>query len=263
MISAESLTLHDLSRAPREAAFAPIGGEGLVQQTVRRLGEAIGLGVLKEGERLPPETELAARFEISAMTLRQALAMLREAGYIETRRGRGGGTVVKRATPFPPGRHALGGQAKLTADALRDLTDFRVAISGHAAGLAATRAHEDELAQLAELVAAMQTPVPYAHFRRLDSQLHLGVASAARSQRLVEAETLIQGELTPMLALSGDEPSRLSLSTSNQDHTALLDALMRRDGEAARHVMEIHVAGTAEMLLGLRLGMLSEDEAIR
>ena len=57
----------------REAILQPIGGTGLVEQTVRRLGEAIGLGILEVGERLPAEPELSERLGISPMTLREAL----------------------------------------------------------------------------------------------------------------------------------------------------------------------------------------------
>src|SRR4249920_936294 len=90
----------------RAVVFSPIGGQGLVEQAVRRLGEAIGLGLLEVGERLPSEPELAERLGIAPMTLRQALAILREAGYVETQRGRGGGTFVRRAAPPAPVRKA-------------------------------------------------------------------------------------------------------------------------------------------------------------
>ena len=109
----------------RAVVFSPIGGEGLVEQAVRRLGEAIGLGLLEVGERLPPEADLAERFDIAPMTLRQALAILREAGYVETRRGRGGGTFVRRALPRTPARAAGERLRSLTVEGLRDLIDFR------------------------------------------------------------------------------------------------------------------------------------------
>lgn len=52
-------------------------------------------GTLVPGDRLPPESELAARFSVSRMTLRQALAALEEKLLIQRRRGRWGGTFVR------------------------------------------------------------------------------------------------------------------------------------------------------------------------
>ena len=72
----------------RDTVFAPLQVEGAVERIVRRLGEAIGSGLLQPGERLPSELELAASLDVAPMTLRQALAILRDAGYVETRRGR-------------------------------------------------------------------------------------------------------------------------------------------------------------------------------
>ena len=66
------------------------------RRSYARIGEAIGSGVLEPGERLPSEGELAARLAVAPMTLRQALAILRDAGFVETRRGRGGGSFVAR-----------------------------------------------------------------------------------------------------------------------------------------------------------------------
>ena len=66
----------------REVVFSPLAAGALVEQAVRRLGEAIGLGLIEVGERLPSEAELASRLAIAPMTLREALRILREAGYL-------------------------------------------------------------------------------------------------------------------------------------------------------------------------------------
>lgn len=238
----------------RAVVFSPIGGQGLVEQAVRRLGEAIGLGLLEVGERLPPEHELAERLGIAPMTLRQALAILREAGYVETRRGRAGGTFVRRAVPPPPAEEAVKRLERLTVDDLRDLVDFRTLVAGASAARAAERASQAEIAELRALVDAMATPPPFEEFRRADSLFHLGVAGASRSTRLVAAETQLQTEIGELLALIPHPPEALRLS--NSQHRAVLEAIARREPEAARSLMEAHVAGTGDFLVGLRLGQI-------
>jgi len=240
----------------RAVAFSPIGGGGLVEQAVRRIGEAIGLGLLEVGERLPPEAVLAERFDIAPMTLRQALAILREAGYVATRRGRGGGTFVRRSVPPAPASRARARLRSLTAADLRDLTDYRVTVAGAAAALAAERAAQPELEALRSFVETMATPRSYPAFRRTDSRFHLAVASAARSPRLAAAEASIQIELGELLSLIPHPPE--ALRVSNAQHRAILEALSRREADAARALMESHVRGTGDFLVGLRLGRVGE-----
>lgn len=232
--------------------FSPLTGPGLVEQAVRRLGEAIGLGLLEVGERLPSEADLAEHFGIAPMTLRHALAILREAGYVETRRGRGGGTFVTRAAPPIPVRRARALLRELTVDDLRDLVDYRVAIAGASAALAAQRASQSELEAMRHTVEAMESAASYRQFRRADVRFHLAVASAARSPRLTAAEAAMQVEVGALMALIPHPPE--ALHVSNAQHRAILEALSRTEPDSARTLMEAHVRGTGDFLVGLRLG---------
>src|SRR6478752_10428425 len=88
-----------------EVVLRRVGGhafEGCVEQ----LATAIRLGVYPFGSSLPSERELAERLEVSRATLREAMAALRTAGLVETRRGRGGGTVVTMKPQGPSARTA-------------------------------------------------------------------------------------------------------------------------------------------------------------
>ena len=180
----------------RAAVFSPIAGEGLVEAAVRRLGEAIGLGLLEVGDRLPSEIELAERFDIAPMTLRQALAILRQAGYVETRRGRGGGTFVCRAVPPPPVRKARERLRRLTVDDLRDLTDFRVIVAGASAALASERSSQFELESLRLLVETMAGALAYQAFRRADSRFPANAASLRAGHREIPAGMPAAGSTT-------------------------------------------------------------------
>ena len=72
----------------------PVRDGNAFETAVERLVQTIKLGVIANGERLPPERELAQALQVGRTTLREALEALRQAGYVETRRGRGGGTFV-------------------------------------------------------------------------------------------------------------------------------------------------------------------------
>src|SRR4051794_24590495 len=75
---------------------------GRAEQVAQRLGEAIRLGLILDGERLPPEIQLSEQLGVATVTLREALAALRKEGLIVTRRGRGGGTFVRSPQPELP-----------------------------------------------------------------------------------------------------------------------------------------------------------------
>jgi DNA-binding FadR family transcriptional regulator len=80
--------------AVRLPVWRPVRGGNAFEITVSRLAQAIRLGAVGIGERLPPERELADRLQVSRVTLREAIRALREAGFLESRRGRTGGTFV-------------------------------------------------------------------------------------------------------------------------------------------------------------------------
>ena len=77
-----------------EAVFRPVRAGNPFEETVERLLQAIKLGVVGPGERLPAERDLAARLNVSRVTLREAIKALTDSGYVESRRGRYGGTFV-------------------------------------------------------------------------------------------------------------------------------------------------------------------------
>ena len=125
---------HDLT----EAVLRPARGYHAFEACVEQLATTIRLGVYPLGSTLPSERELAERLNVSRSTLREAMAALREAGLVETRRGRGGGTIVTLKPRTPSARAA----ARLTEDRRQEWLDslvFRRIVEPGAASLAAKR----------------------------------------------------------------------------------------------------------------------------
>src|SRR4029079_18246107 len=103
------------SSADTDAIFTPIRTAIAFEQTVERIGRAVKRGVLRPSERLPSERDLATQLALSRSTVREALRGLAEAGYLEARRGRGGGTFVAEVLPQL--------EARDPHDVLRELRD--------------------------------------------------------------------------------------------------------------------------------------------
>jgi DNA-binding FadR family transcriptional regulator len=187
-----------LSGDARNAVFAPLDdGWGRSEAVARRLGSAIALGLIGDGEQLPSEQELATSLNVSTVTLRDALADLRSKGLVETRRGRGGGSFVRVSEEALAGlsRERL---AELGVTELRELGDVHMAVAGSAARLAAERASDTEIARLRDLAGRLGGVGDDAELRRLDGRFLIEMAAAAQSVRLTMKEIELQGELAQL-----------------------------------------------------------------
>ena len=144
---------------------------------------AIRLGVYPFGSTLPPERELSDRLEVSRATLREAMAALRAVGLVETRRGRGGGTVVTMKPQGPSARTADNTTAAQRADWL-DALDYRRIVEPGAAELAASVALDDRARAMLEAAhLAVAKATSRARHRQADSRFHLTIASLSGSPR--------------------------------------------------------------------------------
>ncbi|MDG4823626.1 FCD domain-containing protein [Asanoa sp. WMMD1127] len=236
--------------------WRPVRGGNAFEITVSRLAQAIRLGLVGEGDRLPPERELAEQLQVSRVTLREAIRALREAGFLESRRGRTGGTFVVTPGTVEKGRRPTrprhGGAAELArrmGDALHDALDFRRVLEPGAAGLAATRtlAAVDRQRLVASLTASRDRDP--ATRRVADSRLHLAIAAASGSPSLAAAVADVQLTLDGLLA--SIPVIKKNLDHSDLQHTRVVDAILAGDAAAARATMEEHCDGTAVLLRGL------------
>ncbi len=232
-----------------EAVLRPVRGHHAFEACVEQLATAIRLGVYPLGSTLPSERELASRLTVSRATLREAMAALREAGLVETRRGRGGGTVVTLKPRTPSARAAARVSQAQRQDWL-DALDFRRIVEPGAAYLAAgtapTGVRREQLERAHADVAAASRP---AQHRQADSRFHLTIASLADSTRVIESVTSVQATLHEMLLAI--PVLGTNIGHSDRQHAALVRAILAGDPERARSVMEEHCDDTAALLRGL------------
>ncbi len=225
-----------------EALFRPVRAGNAFEETVERLLQAIRLGVVGAGDRLPSERELAERLGVSRVTLREAIRALADAGYVESRRGRYGGTFVNEQLPAPAERTV----GEIDAAGLEDAFCLRQVLETGAAEAAAARTLSPADRQHLTSTLAEAATADLADYRRKDSRLHLAIAevtgSASLTGALADARTRINQLLDRIPLL---EPN---LEHSNAQHAAIVDAILAGDPAAARHAMAEHIEGTASLL---------------
>jgi DNA-binding FadR family transcriptional regulator len=224
--------------------FAPVRGQTAFEETLERLGNAIRLGLLPPGTRLPPERDLCEQLGIARSTLRQALTALVQSGHLIAVRGRGGGTFVADSPPAHerPTPEVLAGW--------RDACDRRMAVELGVAALAAERAEAEAIPPLAALVAEMEGLMDdFPAFRQADVRFHVGLAEATGSASLVAAMADAQAAMTDLIHYIPHPPE--VLAWSNAQHAKLVGCLEGRDHRTAMAVMVEHLHGTEHVLAGL------------
>ncbi|GAA1529618.1 FadR/GntR family transcriptional regulator [Kribbella lupini] len=228
-----------------EALFRPVRAGNPFEETVERLLQSIKLGVVGPGERLPSERDLAARLNVSRVTLREAIRALTEAGYVESRRGRYGGTFVNTRLPRPK-RVGAKKLARELGDGLEDALVLRSALEVGAAEAAASRAlgveERDHLTRcLADTATAKLTD-----YRRMDSRLHLAIAEVSGSPSLTTAVADVRMRLNALL--DAIPLLERNIVHSDEQHQRIVDAILAGDAPGARTSMQEHLAGTAALL---------------
>jgi len=237
----------DALRLP-QAVLQPVRGHHAFEACVEQLATAIRLGVYPHGTQLPAERELAEQLGVSRATLREAIAALRAAGLVETTRGRGGGTMVRQR----PARRRAAARAAIKgrhADLL-DSLEFRRVVEPGAAALAAQQDLDDPTrAMLDETLAAVTAASSGPEHRQCDSRLHLAIAAASGSTRLMAAVTQVQAELDEML--HAIPVLEANIAHSDRQHARIVRAVLAGQPSRARRAMEDHCDDTAALLRGL------------
>jgi len=234
----------------------PVRAGNAFEETMERLLTAIRLGAVAPGERFPPEREFATQLGISRITLREALRALQQAGYVESRRGRLGGTFVT-AAPAEPSRPEARRIARQQSGSLDDVLTFRMAVETGAAAALADRvaASPAGLPEVSRLVHDTLTvrlgevnQADPADYRRLDTRFHLTIAELTGSTLLT---TAVADSRLPLNAFLNAIPIlRHNIEHTAVQHTAIVTAILSGDPTAARRTVAEHLEGTASLLRG-------------
>ncbi len=236
------------STLTRGAVFAPLGGAGRAGLVEQRLTDAIVLGILVHGERLPREADLAQSLGVATVTAREALEALRDKGLIKTTRGRGGGSFVIGRSD---------GQARLLDERLlemsrvelRDIGVYYTTLSSGAAEHAAESASIDDVENLRRIVNLTDFSAQ-GSTRRAEVDFHLELAALSQSARLVREEMRFQAEIGPILWLNVQAES--CREDSRNIHLQIVQAIENVDAEAARRLTAEHVTATVDWLIEMK-----------
>ena len=215
----------------------PIQRESVAEMVVRRVLDMVKSGVLKAGDALPPERDLALSLDGSRPSVREAMRGLAVLGVVKSRQG--GGAYISDLGP-----DALLGPIQfylsLEQMNIRELYDARSLIESDVARRAAVNITDADLARLELVLTAQHVTIGDAlAFRKSDFEFHeiIWIGSGnAFLKRIGETLNVIGLEFRKR---ASERPGVLDQSL--QDHRRLLDALKARDPAAAASAAEAHM----------------------
>ena len=216
---------------------APIVRESVAEMVVRRILDMVRTGVLKAGDPLPPERDLALSLNVSRPSVREAMRGLTVLGVVRSRQG--GGAHISELDA-----EALLGPIQFFLSLqdmnIRELYDARSLIESDVARRAAENIGAEELGRLEAILAAQADTLddPIA-FRKSDYAFHEAIWIGSRNAFLKRI-----GQSLNVLGLEFRKRASETagvLQRSYQDHRRLLDALQARDPEAAARAAQQHM----------------------
>ncbi|MEA2230042.1 MAG: GntR family transcriptional regulator, transcriptional repressor for pyruvate dehydrogenase complex [Solirubrobacteraceae bacterium] len=223
-----------------------VGRRNLSEEVVDRLLEFVADGTAPE-RQLPVERILCERLDVSRNTVREALSTLTHLGVVETRgKGRYGSLVGARALLANRDRGHLAER-----ELIQHPLEARRILEPSIAALAAERATDDDLAEIARALDRMEASVgDGSEVVLYDSAFHAAVARAAANPTLA----FLINALTDALEESRELSFRpeTGAKTAIEGHREILAALRAHDPVAANEAMLGHI-NDIERLIRLSL----------
>uniref|UniRef100_UPI003B52E63A FCD domain-containing protein n=1 Tax=Roseovarius indicus TaxID=540747 RepID=UPI003B52E63A len=230
--------------------FHRVTPEKISTAVTRQVEKLILRGILRPGERLPAERELADRLGVSRPSLREAIGELQEKGLLKTRAGAGIYVADVLGSAFSDALIRLFSEHD---EAVFDYIAFRRDLEGLAAERAARLASDTDLKVVGEIFAKMEA----AHRKtnpedeaRLDAEFHMSIIEASHNVVMLHMmrsmfQLLREGVFYNRQVMFKQRTTRGALL---DQHRAINTALQARDPEAARAAVEAHLTYVEQSL---------------
>jgi GntR family transcriptional repressor for pyruvate dehydrogenase complex len=223
----------------------PVKRSRIYEHIVEQIRALIREGRWAPGDQIPPERELAERFQVSRTSVREALRALEMQGVIDSRQG--GGTFVRTADTealVPPLAAAiLRGRRELA-----EVLEVRELIEPGIARLAAERATDEHISELKTLLERQRACIAQGlPFVEEDTAFHYTLARAADNHILLRLHNVILDVLRESRQSYLHVPDRPR--TSLRGHEAILSAIRLRNADSAHDASLAHIVEVRDGIL--------------
>lgn len=201
-------------------------------------------GEIPAGYIFPNETVFCEQLGVSRSTLREAYKALETTGFIK--RVKRFGTMVNDFSDIS--KAAPLGTSLIMSD-IDELMEFRVMIEAELARLAALRATEDNINTMkATLENMKKSGADLADLTRHDTMFHMELAKASRNRLLISTMENAKDVFQSGIYRAFQVDTASNVAQALQFHTQILDAIIRKDADAAYTLMRRHIESVDERM---------------
>jgi DNA-binding FadR family transcriptional regulator len=219
-------------------AFTPIRQARASGEIVSQIERAIFDGELKPGDRLESERDLAERFGVSRITVRDALRVLEARGLVHVKVGASGGAFVSD-TNVDQVAESISTMIQLRRMTLSGVAEARKVVETATCELAAERADAAAIRRIEQTVEKGRSVVrEQAPHTEASMDFHVAVADASKNELLAATVAAYRDLLVQTLH---DMRDVRSAKATQKAHEEILDAIRSHDPEAARKLMFEHL----------------------
>jgi DNA-binding FadR family transcriptional regulator len=219
--------------------FDPIRRRRLSDQVSAQIQGRIASGELRSGDKLPPERELAESFGVSRGAVREALRNLERSGLVSLHAGARGGAFIGQGDPGLIG-DSFRNLYQLGSVSLDELTEARLWLASTVVRIACARATDKDLAGLTANVDEAERLFAAGRYDdKIDVHIefHNLLARSTRNKVMAMLMGAVMEVMRDFAHAAGGERTDLTIKARRR----LLDALSRRDAEAAVAAMTDHL----------------------
>lgn len=220
--------------------FQPLAGGRMSAEIVGQIIPLIRNGELKPGDRFPSERELSQTFEVSRVTVRDALRVLEVMGLVQIRVGSAGGAFVTVPSPEVVGEGVVN-MMSLRGIEHAQLAETRAMLELAVLDLVLVRITDDEIEELRELCRHAQTLTAAGEYEtHLSNQFHAALARCTHNDAVALLAHSFAGPLS-MAEIRAAEEWEERAHRTVAEHTALVEAIAARDAVMARRILRHHL----------------------
>jgi DNA-binding FadR family transcriptional regulator len=225
------------TEASQELAFQQVKTRRVFEEICDQIRRRLEVGVLKPGDKLPAERDLALEFKVSRPAVREALRTLEISGVVSLQKGVKGGAFIRDGNPQLL-TQSLQDLMFLGKVSLRSLAETRVLLNGLVIKLACERASEDDFRAIEDNIGFIESSEDLAHRAEAGVQFFRLIARATGNEVL----TMLVDSLGDIIRYVIDKTGRVARPELVPVRRRILKAMRARDVAAATAAMDEYLA---------------------